>query len=191
MLSFNEEKIHILDQACFNQLPSQHTLCCWRHQKILQAFKFREFNCDILKGWESYILNSPESLQDVVQSVGLMAALQFWTLTCVFAGDLPYEAHVQTHSGGAPSEPSVASEDRVPQHPHPHLPHLSSPAARQQVGFKVYLRLELMRPCTHSHLHKAYISIMTADMSIQLTGCLHPSRHRPSVKNEHSVIMWM
>lgn len=45
----------------------------------------------------------------------------------VFAGDLPYEAHVQTHGGGAPSEPPVAPEDRVPQHPHTHLPHLSSP----------------------------------------------------------------
>ena len=42
-----------------------------------------------------------------------------------FVGDLPYEAHVQTHGGGAPSEPPVASEDRVPQHPHTHLPHLS------------------------------------------------------------------
>ncbi len=85
----------------------------------------------------------------------------------VFVGDLPYEAHVQTYGGGTPSEPPVASEDRVPQHPHTHLPHLSSPAPWQQVGFRVYVRLELMRPCTHSHLHKAYISIMTADISIQ------------------------
>lgn len=55
----------------------------------------------------------------------------------VFVGDLPYEAHVQTHGGGAPSDPPVASEDRVPQHPHTHLPHLSSPAAQQQVVFRV------------------------------------------------------
>lgn len=55
----------------------------------------------------------------------------------VFVGDLPYEAHVQTHSGGAPSEPPVAPEDRVPQHPHTHLPYLSSPAAQQQVRFRV------------------------------------------------------
>ena len=44
----------------------------------------------------------------------------------LFTGDIPYEAHVQTHRGGAPSEPSVTTEDRVPQHPHTHLPHLSS-----------------------------------------------------------------
>lgn len=50
---------------------------------------------------------------------------------CVFhglVGDLPYEAHVQTHRSGAPSDPPVASEDRVPHHPHPHIPHLSFPA---------------------------------------------------------------
>jgi len=44
----------------------------------------------------------------------------------VFIGDLPYEAHVQTHSGGAPSESPVTPEDRVPHPPHSHLPHLSS-----------------------------------------------------------------
>lgn len=67
-----------------------------------------------------------------------MALIQF-CLVCFsfFAGDLPYEAHVQTHGGGAPSEPPVASEDRVPKHPHPHLPNLSSPGPQQQVRFRV------------------------------------------------------
>ncbi len=105
-----------------------------------------------------------------------MALFSFVSLVYshVFVGDLPYEAHVQTHGGGAPGEPPVASEDRVPQYPHTHLPHLSCPAAQQQVGFRVQ-ELELTRPCTHSHLHKAYISIMTADISIRFKGCLHPS----------------
>lgn len=44
------------------------------------------------------------------------------------AGDLSDEAHVQTHGRGALSEPPVTSEDRVPRHPHPHLPHLNPPA---------------------------------------------------------------
>lgn len=43
------------------------------------------------------------------------------------AGDLSHEAHVQTHGRGALSDPPVTSADRVPQHPHPHLPHLSPP----------------------------------------------------------------
>lgn len=46
-------------------------------------------------------------------------------------GDLPYEAHVQTHGGGAPRHPPVTSEERVPHHPHPHLPHLSFPHPTQ------------------------------------------------------------
>lgn len=49
-------------------------------------------------------------------------------LSLTFTGDLPYEAHVQTHSRGAPSEPPIATEDRVPQHPHSDLPHLSPPS---------------------------------------------------------------
>lgn len=60
----------------------------------------------------------------------------------VFAlvGDLPNEAHVQTHGGGAPSEPPVAPEDRVPEHPHSHLPHLSRVAARSQAVQTYILR---------------------------------------------------
>lgn len=42
-------------------------------------------------------------------------------------GDLPDEAHVQTHGGGAPGEPSLAPEDRVPRHPGANFPHLSRP----------------------------------------------------------------
>lgn len=45
---------------------------------------------------------------------------------CVFAGDLPYEAHVQTHGGGTPGEPSLSTEDGVSQYPHTDLPHLST-----------------------------------------------------------------
>nr|XP_012620798.1 zinc finger protein 362 isoform X2 [Microcebus murinus]XP_012620799.1 zinc finger protein 362 isoform X2 [Microcebus murinus] len=40
-------------------------------------------------------------------------------------GDLPDEAHVQTHGGGAPGEPSLAPEDGVPRHPGANLSHLS------------------------------------------------------------------
>lgn len=50
----------------------------------------------------------------------------FFTCVCVFIGDLPNEAHVQTHGGGTPSESPVTTEDRVSQHPHPHLSHLNS-----------------------------------------------------------------
>lgn len=39
-------------------------------------------------------------------------------------------------------------------------------SASMHRAFRVSVRLELVRPCTHGHLHKAYISIMTADMSI-------------------------
>ena len=35
----------------------------------------------------------------------------------------------QTHSGGAPGEPSLAPEDGVPQHPGANFPHLSRPKA--------------------------------------------------------------
>lgn len=50
----------------------------------------------------------------------------FHLCVCVFIGDLPNEAHVQTHGGGTPSESPVTTEDRVSQHPHPHLSHLNS-----------------------------------------------------------------
>lgn len=40
-------------------------------------------------------------------------------------GDLPDEAHVQTHSGGTPGEPSLTPEDRVPRHPGANLSDLS------------------------------------------------------------------
>lgn len=43
-------------------------------------------------------------------------------------GDLPDEAHVQTHSGGTPGEPSLTPEDRVPRHPGANLSDLSPPA---------------------------------------------------------------
>lgn len=50
-------------------------------------------------------------------------------LKCCFSfpGDVPYEAHVKTHNGGACGVPSLPSaQDRVSHHPYTHLPHLSS-----------------------------------------------------------------
>lgn len=40
-------------------------------------------------------------------------------------GDLSDEAHVQTHSSGAPGDSAFAAPERVSQHPHPHLAHLN------------------------------------------------------------------
>lgn len=41
------------------------------------------------------------------------------------AGDVPDEAHVQTHRGGAPRQPALSSKDRIPRHPCADLAHLS------------------------------------------------------------------
>lgn len=43
----------------------------------------------------------------------------------LFSGDLPYEAHVQTHSGGASGYPPLSPENRISQYPHTRLSHLS------------------------------------------------------------------
>lgn len=42
-----------------------------------------------------------------------------------FLGNLPYEAHVQTHRGGASSQPPFPTENRISQHPHTHFTYLS------------------------------------------------------------------
>lgn len=68
---------------------------------------------------------------------------------CVFAGDLPYEAHVQTHGSGAPSEPPVPPEDWIPQYPNTHLSHLSS-ALLYVVVFFFYVRLTFRGPAHKS-----------------------------------------
>lgn len=53
--------------------------------------------------------------------------MSFPFFLCCFPGDLPYEAHVQTHTGGAFGDPSLSSaQDRVPRHPYTDCPHLSS-----------------------------------------------------------------
>lgn len=46
------------------------------------------------------------------------------TIFC-FSGDLPYEAHVQTHRGGASRQPPFPTENRISQHPHTHFTYLS------------------------------------------------------------------
>lgn len=51
---------------------------------------------------------------------------------CFFPpGDVPYEAHVQTHNGGARGVPSFPpAQNRASRHPHTDLAHLSSPRQR-------------------------------------------------------------
>lgn len=48
------------------------------------------------------------------------------TVFC-FSGNLPYEAHVQTHRGGASRQPPFPTENRISQHPHTHFTYLSFP----------------------------------------------------------------
>lgn len=51
--------------------------------------------------------------------------LYIFLFSCLFIGDLPYEAHVQTHSGGASGQPPLSPENRISQYPHTCLSHLS------------------------------------------------------------------
>lgn len=90
----------------------------------------------------------------------------------IVAGDLSDEAHVQTHGRGALCDPPVPSEDRVPQHPHPHLPHLrpshstgpTRPVSQSSGG-------SLPGPCPLEPPH-----LPKADASVQQPGCPLPSR---------------
>jgi hypothetical protein len=71
-----------------------------------------------------------------VATLGPTASLlpcQWWVtgfcISPLSTGDLPDEAYVQTHGGGAPGEPSLTPEDGVSWHPRANLSHLSPPAA--------------------------------------------------------------
>lgn len=139
-------------------LGHEMTWCIIQVLTRMQTYSFndsetRNLSHDSWRWWTPRVFSPPVS--SLVESLNVCGLV---------AGDLPNEAHVQTHGGGAPGEPPVASEDRVPQHPHTHLPHLSP---SQQDGWSRWsmLRLELKGPVprpphpTPGHLHKAYISI--------------------------------
>lgn len=59
------------------------------------------------------------------------------TVFC-FSGNLPYEAHVQTHRGGASRQPPFPTENRISQHPHTHFTYLSFPPPSRFSSMKRY-----------------------------------------------------
>lgn len=105
----------------------------------------------------------------------------------VLSGDLPNEAHVQTHSGGAPSEPPVTPADRVSQHPHPHLPHLS-----RKIFFGVCVRPDLPGPHTYAHSHQTYSMLplwqLAWEFGVRFRKRTTSIRLGSPVKSEHSGI---
>lgn len=67
------------------------------------------------------------SLFNYIQFIQQFLSRQL-TFSCslsLFIGDLPYEAHVQTHSGGASGQPPLSTENRISQYPHTCISHLS------------------------------------------------------------------
>lgn len=126
----------------------------------------------------------------------ITVAVIFMPFVCfpVLVGDLSYEAHVQTHGGGAPGESPVAPEDRVPQHPHTHLPHLSSASVQHQDSESAF-GWSLWGPAPTAIYIRLTLALwqLTWAFTVRFCKqtCLHPSRHRPSIIKEHSVILWM